>query len=147
MSACLSVCPSVRVCLSVCLHVSARLPLHGFPRNLTLGAFTELCREIPNLVEIGQKVGHSTWIPKCVPYCWQRRMQRNNREKALLCFSGSAFSIYYSADIHVCVCVCVCVCVYVNNTKGTHCCSSMTKIVTQTRHSVSYMYITDLLPR
>ena len=38
------------------------------------------------------------WISKCVLYCWQRHMQYNNTENALLCFQGDAFNIYDIVD-------------------------------------------------
>jgi len=40
--------------LSVCPHVSARLPLYGFLWNLILGNFMKICRETQNLVKIGR---------------------------------------------------------------------------------------------
>jgi len=49
--------PSVH--LSVCLHVSARLLLDGFPLNLILENFIKICRETPNSVKFGQKFGAS----------------------------------------------------------------------------------------
>jgi len=47
------VCPSVRP--SVCPHLSTRLPLDGFPRNLILTTSMKLCRESPNLVKTRPK--------------------------------------------------------------------------------------------
>jgi hypothetical protein len=38
---------------AVILSVSVRLTLHGFTRPLTLGTFTKISQEIPNLVKIG----------------------------------------------------------------------------------------------
>ena len=48
-----SSCPS----RSVCLSVSALLPLGGFPWNLVLGggASVKICRITPNFVKIGRK--------------------------------------------------------------------------------------------
>jgi hypothetical protein len=46
-----SPCQPVRLCP----HVSARPPLDGFPWNLILGTFTEICRVTANLIELGQK--------------------------------------------------------------------------------------------
>ena len=37
--------------LSVCPHVSARLPLDGFPLNVITGAFMKMCPANPNLVK------------------------------------------------------------------------------------------------
>jgi hypothetical protein len=36
------------VCLSVCPHASAWLPLDGHPQNLKLGPFIKICQENPN---------------------------------------------------------------------------------------------------
>jgi hypothetical protein len=41
--------------LSVCPHISQRLPLDGFPWNFTLKTFIEIRPEFGNLIEIGQK--------------------------------------------------------------------------------------------
>jgi hypothetical protein len=40
---------------SSCPHVSTRLSLEGFSRNLILRTSMKVCRENPNLVKIGQK--------------------------------------------------------------------------------------------
>jgi hypothetical protein len=52
------------VCLSVCRHVSAPLPLDGFPWNLIFGTLMKICPGNPNLAKIGQNIGHVTWRPK-----------------------------------------------------------------------------------
>ena len=41
------------VCMSIFPHVSAHLPLDEFPLNFILEAFTKICRETINLVQIG----------------------------------------------------------------------------------------------
>jgi len=41
--------------MSVRPHVSARRPLDGFPWNLVLRTFMEICQGTPDLVHIGQK--------------------------------------------------------------------------------------------
>lgn len=53
----LSVGPPVLTSVSppVCLHVSARLPLEGFPWNLTMGTSRKFCPENPNFLVIWQK--------------------------------------------------------------------------------------------
>lgn len=40
-----------------CPHVPARIQMEGFPWNLIMGTFMEICREYSNLVTIGQKCG------------------------------------------------------------------------------------------
>ena len=53
--------------LSVCAYISERLPLDGFPWNLTLKTFIEICPEFGNLIEIGQKCRDTfAWTPKYV---------------------------------------------------------------------------------
>jgi hypothetical protein len=39
---------------SVSPHLSARIPLNGFPRNLVLESFLKICYETPNMVKIWQ---------------------------------------------------------------------------------------------
>ena len=46
---------TVSFVMSVRLHVSARRPLDGFPWNLVLRTFMEICRGTPSLVHVGQK--------------------------------------------------------------------------------------------
>jgi hypothetical protein len=53
------------VCTSVCPHVTARLPLNGFPWNLVLETSMSIRVETLNFVEIGLKrwaVNVNTWI-------------------------------------------------------------------------------------
>jgi hypothetical protein len=41
------------VCLSVCLHVSARIPLDGFPQNsILVTSFKNICQNILNLTRL-----------------------------------------------------------------------------------------------
>jgi len=48
-------CHACHVCRSSSPHVSTRLSLEGFTRNLILRTSMKACRENPNLVETGQK--------------------------------------------------------------------------------------------
>ena len=49
------------VCWSLCPHVSARLPLDGFPWNFILATFMKICRETPNLVKTGKNIRQFKW--------------------------------------------------------------------------------------
>jgi hypothetical protein len=51
---------------SVCPHISARLPLHGFSWNLILGGFIKICREIQTWLKSGKNIWHFTRKPKDV---------------------------------------------------------------------------------
>ena len=55
-------------CLFVHLHVSARLPLDRFLWDLISGDFC--VKKIEIWLKSDNNVGHFTWMPKCVSYCW-----------------------------------------------------------------------------
>jgi len=77
------IAPLALSCLSICSHVSARLPLDRFPRNLILGSSVIIWMEYSNVVQPSKNVGHFTRIPQyillllatlyrhnCVPFEW-----------------------------------------------------------------------------
>jgi len=51
---------------SVCPSVTARFPLDGVPQSFVLGVYMKVCRETPNFIEIGRKIGHFTSRPRLV---------------------------------------------------------------------------------
>ena len=46
---------NLSIYLSICLHITAELPLHRFSSNLILGTIIKLCWETPNLVKMSQQ--------------------------------------------------------------------------------------------
>ena len=48
-------------------------------------------------------IGHLTWRPKGVSYCWQWRVWCNCAQKVLLHFHGSAFTVYFIVDRNICM--------------------------------------------
>ena len=56
--------------MSVCPHVSARLPLDGFSEILTLETFTRICRENLTSVKIEQQYRALYMKTKLYLYCW-----------------------------------------------------------------------------
>ena len=52
--------------------LSVRFPLERFPWNF-LAAFSKIYCQFQIWLKSDKNVGHSTWRPKCVHYCWQRR--------------------------------------------------------------------------
>jgi hypothetical protein len=102
-----SACYCRRVRSYFCPHVPSRIQMEGFPWNLILGTFMEICREDSNLVTVGQKcraLCMKNWVCFVVSgdisspevhcyasHCWQWYVAQKCTDGALLhyhCNSG-----------------------------------------------------------
>jgi hypothetical protein len=124
MSVCL---PSyMPACLSVLPHISTRLALNGFSRNLTLGTSRWVCRETPSLFKCDKTYRAFTRRPKCI------HIVGNNVCSAAKRRTPGCASVTFPYSLHCCQ-----RCRYFSNWKGRHCYISVAAIVTRTLHSVT----------
>jgi hypothetical protein len=72
-------------CLSICLCLSAQLPLDAFPWNLILGTLMKICWKNRNLTKIGKNIGDITWTPK---YVLLLPVTLNHHESAVFKWNG-----------------------------------------------------------
>jgi len=84
---------------SVCSHVPNRLPLQWFSWNLTLDTHVKVCWEHPDLIKMGQKVGHSIWRPKCVRIVYRDIHSSIILNRMFFHFHGDAFIYVVDGDI------------------------------------------------
>ena len=75
--------------LSVLFHVTARVPLDGFPWDFVLGTFMKSCREPISLMS-DENIGHFVWrlstLYSIFLYCWQWRVTKQYTQNELLRF-------------------------------------------------------------
>ena len=111
------------VCLSVCLHVTARLPLGGFWRKFILvDLYENLLRNYKFCYNL-TKIRHFTWRPSKF-YCYRRHTSAIN---TLLCIAQD----FYTADSVA----------WLNNTHWTRCCFSVaTKVRRRCNNVASYIH-------
>ena len=60
------------VCLSPIRMYTPRLPLDEFSWNFILGTYTEICRQYPILVKIGQRYQALYMKSSVLLYCWRQ---------------------------------------------------------------------------
>jgi hypothetical protein len=111
--------------------LSARLPVDGFSWNLIIGPSTKNCVTTHDLFKVDRNIWHFTWRPKYfyvadndATYIVARQQCRGH---PLLHFHGNT-EHFYIVDNYT----------LLNNSKrGTHCCVSITAVVTLKRHHVT----------
>jgi hypothetical protein len=117
---------------SVCLHVSAQLPLDQF-FTCDLETSKQICQETPNLIKISQKKSCTLHV-----------------DLSVLSIAGNDIHVCSATQkMHVCASMAkwqrfkyllhCCLQNTYNKTKGTHCHVSIATIVIQTHHNVHWL--------
>jgi hypothetical protein len=86
--------PYVRVSAGIIADPNGRIVVKGLLRK-SVG-------ELQIWLKWDKNIGHCTYWPDCVSYCWQWNMYNNNTGNAWLCFHGKAFDIYYIVEGAIC---------------------------------------------
>ena len=113
--------------VSVCPHVSVRLPLDGFSGNFILGLFRKPVAKLRIWLKSDNNIGHCTWKLKYVYIVESstKYARQQCEHDPLLRLRGNT-ERFCIVDSYVCI---------NNNAKGIHCSVSMATVLTRIRHN------------
>jgi hypothetical protein len=116
---------STRLSVSACISSA---PIGCIFVKFDIGDIYENLSSKSKFVKSEKDIGHFTWRPKCLS-CFDSDICSATTQRTPCCASMATFSVFQL--------LCWLPRTFVDNTKGTHCCVSVEKMVTRTCHSVT----------